>query len=59
MIFSSCTALSDDLDSPIAGRRSHEHTATAMELASLDHLWDNYGIVGDLVVCTYIQYTNG
>lgn len=46
----SCTAPADDLDSPTAGRRSHKHTATAMDVASLDELWDNYGIIGDIIV---------
>jgi hypothetical protein len=47
----SCTAPANDLDSPAAGRRSHEHTAAAMNAASLDELWDNYGIIGDIIVC--------
>jgi hypothetical protein len=47
---SSCTACPEDLDSE-GGRRSHKHTAELSDLLSLKALWDDYGIVGDLVVC--------
>jgi hypothetical protein len=47
----SCTVPCDDLDSLLAGHHSHEHTVTAMKAGNLGSLWDNYGIVGDLIVC--------
>jgi Plavaka transposase len=45
----SCTASPDNLDEP-SGRRSHEHTDVLLEACSLHELWDNYGIVGDVIV---------
>ena len=50
--YTRCTALSTDLDGafPTSCRRSHEHTALAMEAAGLKELGDNYGIVSDLLV---------
>lgn len=45
-----CTAHVDDLDGGEAGRRSHEHTDTLLEAFNLKVLWDDYGIVGDIVV---------
>ncbi|KAG6808287.1 hypothetical protein H0H92_004641 [Tricholoma furcatifolium] len=47
-----CTAPPNDLDGPIKTRRTHEHTAKLMEQCSMKELWDNYGIVGDLVPFT-------
>ena len=44
-----CTADADNLDAP-AGQRSHEHTDTLLEALTLKELWDEYGIVGDLLV---------
>ena len=45
-----CTAPSSDLDGSLAGRRSHEHTECAIDACTLQDLWNNYGIVGDLIV---------
>jgi hypothetical protein len=46
-----CTAPASDLDGPLAGRCSHEHTECAIDACTLQELWNNYGIVGDLIVC--------
>ncbi|KAF8886311.1 hypothetical protein BD779DRAFT_1611774 [Infundibulicybe gibba] len=46
-----CLSPSDDLDAR-SGRRSHEHTDALIEACSLQELWDNYGIVGDLLPFT-------
>lgn len=48
-----CTALPDDLDAP-SGRRSHAHTETLLGSLNLQELWDNYGIVGDLIVSQHL-----
>ncbi|KAF8871136.1 hypothetical protein CPB84DRAFT_1754164 [Gymnopilus junonius] len=45
-----CTALPDKLDDPGGSRRSHEHTDTLLDGCTLKELWDDYGIVGDLLV---------
>ncbi|KAF8873949.1 hypothetical protein BD779DRAFT_1613631 [Infundibulicybe gibba] len=46
-----CTSPSDNLDAP-SGRRSHEHTHALFEACSLQELWDNYGIIGDILPFT-------
>ncbi|KAF4570955.1 hypothetical protein EYR36_001776 [Pleurotus pulmonarius] len=46
-----CTALNDQLDLP-GDRRFCEHTTALQEACTLRELWDNYGIVGDLVPFT-------
>ncbi|KAG6905454.1 hypothetical protein DXG01_002588 [Tephrocybe rancida] len=38
-----------DLDGPVGGCRTHEHTARLLEGCTLEQLWDDYGIVGDLI----------
>jgi hypothetical protein len=45
-----CTAPADDLDSTEAGRRSHVHTDALLNTYSLKILWEDYGIVGNVVV---------
>ena len=46
-----CTARSNNLDSdPHALLRSREHTNTLVEVLELGTLWDEYGLVGDVVV---------
>lgn len=49
-----CTAPSDDLDADALqyhhGLRSHDHTDKLSEAFSLRELWDDFGIVGDLIV---------
>jgi hypothetical protein len=44
-----CTAPADNLDAE-SGRRSHAHTDALLEQYSLKILWDDYGIVGDIIV---------
>jgi len=45
-----CTADRDDLDGG-GGRRSREHTELLVTNLELGVLWDEYGLVGDIVVC--------
>jgi hypothetical protein len=45
----SCLSPADDLDRP-STRRSHEHTDALLEGCTLKELWDDFGIVGDLIV---------
>ncbi|KAG6807612.1 hypothetical protein H0H92_006933, partial [Tricholoma furcatifolium] len=50
-----CTALPNNLDDdPTATPRSHAHTAALLEgeACTLKDLWDEYGIVGDLIPFT-------
>ena len=45
-----CTAHQDDLDGG-GGRRSRDHTELLVSELELGVLWDEYGLVGDIVVC--------
>ena len=45
-----CTANRDDLDGGGGGRRSREHTELLVTELELGILWDEYGLVGDIVV---------
>lgn len=45
-----CTAIPSDLDTGQAPRRSHEHTEALLNVMTARRLWDDYGVVGDLVV---------
>ena len=47
----SCTA--KDL-TVAGGQRSHEHTEVLVSELELGVLWDEYGLVGDLVVCNHL-----
>ncbi|KAF8901482.1 hypothetical protein CPB84DRAFT_1846772 [Gymnopilus junonius] len=47
-----CTSLPDKLDDPGGGRRSHEHADTLLDGCTLKELWDDYGIVRDLLPFT-------
>ncbi|KAI0244925.1 hypothetical protein BJV78DRAFT_1277591 [Lactifluus subvellereus] len=47
-----CTAPADDLDSTEAGRRSHVHTDALLNTYSLKILWEDYGIIGNVVPFT-------
>jgi Plavaka transposase len=49
--FCSCTA--KDL-TVAGGRRSREHTEALVSGFELGVLWDEYGLVGDLVVCNHL-----
>ncbi len=44
-----CTARPEDLDGE-GGRRSREHTELLVHELELGVLWDEYGLVGDIVV---------
>jgi len=48
--FTRCTASPEDLEGP-STLRFAEHTAALAEAAELGDLWDDYGIVGDVMVC--------
>jgi hypothetical protein len=48
-----CTARPDNLDGPSMLRR-REHTDTLVEMFELGVLWDDYGIVGDIVVSLFL-----
>jgi len=45
-----CTAPAKDLDSGQYGRRSQAHAEVLVEEFELGMLWDEYGLVGDIVV---------
>jgi hypothetical protein len=44
-----CTAPADNLDAE-SGRRSHIHTDALIEQYSHRMLWEDYGIVGEVIV---------
>ncbi|KAF9487940.1 hypothetical protein BDN71DRAFT_1485194 [Pleurotus eryngii] len=46
-----CTVLNDHLDLP-GDRRFCEHTTALQEACTLQELWDNYGVVGNLIPFT-------
>jgi hypothetical protein len=48
-----CTAHKNDLDGG-GGRRSREHTELLVSGIELGVLWQEYGLVGDIVVCLFI-----
>ncbi|KAG2745084.1 hypothetical protein P692DRAFT_20742614, partial [Suillus brevipes Sb2] len=45
-----CTALPEHLDG-VRGRRTREFMHTLVDTLSPGHLWDQYGIDSDIVVC--------
>ncbi len=47
--FFRCTANRTDLDGE-GGRRSREHTELLVNEFELGTLWDEYGLVGDIIV---------
>lgn len=47
---SRCTAPADGLDEGTYGRRSRDHTEMLVEEFELGVLWDEYGLIGDVVV---------
>jgi hypothetical protein len=49
-----CTAHQDNLDGG-GGRRSRDHTELLVSELELGVLWDEYGLVGDIVVCLFIM----
>jgi hypothetical protein len=50
---SRCTASSENLDGGVSIRRCREHNDVLVEQKELGDLWDNYGLVGDVVVSIY------
>jgi hypothetical protein len=50
MCHSRCTAPANDLDSGQHVRRSQAHTELLVEEFELGMLWDEYGLVGDIIV---------
>ena len=50
ILLTRCTACKNDLDSG-GGRRSREHTELLVTEFELGVLWEEYGLVGDIVVC--------
>jgi hypothetical protein len=48
-----CSCTAKDL-TVAGGRRSREHTESLVGEFELGVLWDNYGLVGDLVVCNHL-----
>ena len=51
-----CTAPANDLDSGHHVRRSQAHTELLVEESELRMLWDEYGLVGDIVVCSSVCF---
>lgn len=49
-----CTAPANDLDGGEYGRRSRAHTDMLVEEFELGVLWDQYGLVGDVVVSNFL-----
>jgi hypothetical protein len=46
-----CDAHWRDLDHGDAGRRAHQHTEALLEAVGNKSLWDDYGIISDIMVC--------
>ena len=53
MSLSRCTAPADDLDGGRYPPRSKEHTELILAEFELGELWNEYGLVGDVVVTIY------
>lgn len=51
MLFYRCDAKWDNLDDNIAGRRSHKLMCSLIMALDKNSLWDDYGIVSDIMVC--------
>jgi hypothetical protein len=54
--FFRCTAPAKDLDSGPYVRRSQAHAELLCEAFELGTLWDEYGLVGDVVVSVPLLY---
>jgi hypothetical protein len=59
MKFFRCTAPAADLDSKRCVRRSQPHTELIVESFELGVLWDEYGLVGDVVVGIPSYFVSG
>jgi hypothetical protein len=55
MCHSRCTAPANDLDSSQHVHRSQTHTKLLIKEFELGMLWDEYGLVGDIVVCLLLS----
>ena len=53
-----CTSAPDDLDGNLGVLRSHIHMDTLLRSGSIElkELWDDYGIVGDLLVSDPLHF---
>ena len=49
-----CNAHWKDLDHGDAGRRAHRHTEALFEAVGKNSLWDDYGIISDIMVRFFI-----
>ena len=49
-----CTAHQNDLDGG-SGHRSRDHTELLVSELELGVLWDEYGLIGDIVACLFIM----
>ena len=50
-IIDRCDAHWSNLDNSDAGRRAHQHTEALFEAVGKKSLWDDYGIISDILVC--------
>ena len=57
-IFDRCDAHWSDLDNGEAGRRALQHTEALFEAVGNKSLWDDYGIIADILVCRLTFYLN-
>ena len=57
-IFDRCDAHWSNLDNSDAGRRAHRHTEALFEAVRKKSLWDDYGIISDILVCHSSYYLN-
>jgi hypothetical protein len=48
-----CTARANHLEDDVPRSRTREHTNTLVEELELGILWDEYGLVGDIVVSMF------
>ena len=45
-----CNAQWDDLDAKDTGQRAHRHTEAVFEALGTKEMWDDYGIINDIMV---------
>ena len=57
MDFDRCDAHWSDLDNSDAGCRAHRQTEALFEAVKKKSLWDDYGIISDILVC-HSSYPN-
>lgn len=50
-----CTTGKNNLENP-GGRRSNEHTELLVRALELGELWEDYGLVGDIIVCSFFFF---